>query len=97
MGKELELIVILVAIGEFEVVNKMNEAAGFLFGKIENEVATTSAKLDQMSARDSEIDVLLGNLNQLVADLEQMDSNVSKIDNYTKKLEEVMKNHIKTL
>jgi len=86
-----------IAVGEYEVVNKMNEAAGFLFGKIENEVATTSAKLAQMSARDNEIDVLLGNLNQLVVDLEQMDSNVSKIDNYTKKLEEAIKNHLKTL
>ncbi|CAG5096691.1 Oidioi.mRNA.OKI2018_I69.XSR.g14736.t1.cds [Oikopleura dioica] len=88
---------VLVPVGEFEVLNKMNEATGFQIGKIENEVASISARLVQMSARDNEIDVLLGNLSQLIIDLEQMNSNVSKIDSYTKKLEEAIKSHLKTL
>lgn len=87
--------ILTVPVEEFNLTTKMNRAAGFQYGRLESELGTIAARLEQTKHRDSEIEMLRNKLEELMVDLSEMESNVSRLDQYSKLLEEKVKKSVK--
>lgn len=83
---------IILAAQDFNCTTKMNRAAGFQYGKIESELGSIIAKIEDNKGREHQIDQLEKKLDDLLIDLDNMFENVQKLDSYSKKLEEAIKN-----
>ena len=96
--KNLEKLVfeeISLAAQDFNLTTKLNQAAGFQFGKVESELGAIATKMAESKLRQNQIETLESKLDDLLEDLENVERNVAKLDSYSKKLEDQVKKHFK--
>lgn len=86
---------LVIAAQDFNLTTKLNQAAGFQYGKIESELGAVAAKMAENKQRENQIEKLETKLDDLLEDLGSIEKNVSKLDAYSKKLEDQVKKHLK--
>ena len=85
--KNLEKLVfeeISLAAQDFNLTTKLNQAAGFQFGKVESELGAIATKMAESKLRQNQIETLESKLDDLLEDLENVERNVAKLDSYSK-------------
>ena len=96
--KNLEKLVfeeISLASQDYNLTTKLNQAAGFQFGKVESELGAIATKMAESKLRQNQIKTLESKLDDLLEDLENVERNVNKLDSYSKKVEDQVKKHFK--
>merc|ERR1711962_294683 len=96
--KNLEKLVfeeISLAAQDFNLTTKLNQAAGFQYGKVESELGAIATKMSESKQRQNQIENLESKLDDLLEDLENVERNVLKLDSFSKKLEDQLKKHFK--
>ena len=86
--KNLEKLVfeeISLASQDYNLTTKLNQAAGFQFGKVESELGAIATKMAESKPRQNQIKTLESKLDDLLEDLENVERNVNKLDSYSKK------------
>merc|ERR1711990_501387 len=80
---------------DFNLTTKLNQAAGFQFGKVESELGAIATKMTESKLRQNQIETLESKLDDLLEDLENVERNVNKLESYSKKLEDQVEKHFK--
>ena len=84
---------VAIAANDFNLTTKLNQAAGFQYGKIESELGALISRQTQNQAKSEQIKQLESKLDELLSDLTNTEANVAKLDKYSKDLEEAIKKH----
>jgi chaperonin cofactor prefoldin len=82
-------------IEEFNLTTKMNRATTFQYARLETEIENIATRLDLTKQKDSEIEVLKNNLEDLIVDITTMEKNVNMLDQYSRALEEKIRKNFK--